>query len=172
MLLAIDIGNTNTVFAVYKKDALQASWRCQTVASRTADEYAAFLSQVFALDGVSWGKLSDIIVSSVVPDADFQIKKFCADYLDRTPVFVSAAMANIPVDIDRPEEVGADRLVNAAAIRAQYKAPAIVIDFGTAKLCTVRRQNCQKSVSRSLKKRSVNLLSLPSSPAFTGAMLA
>jgi type III pantothenate kinase len=132
MLLAIDIGNTNTVFAVYNKDKLQASWRCETVSARTADEYAAFLHEMFVLSGLGWGKMKDVIVSSVVPAADFNIRKFCKQYMECEPVFVTAAMAGITVDIDRPEEVGADRLVNVAAICAHYKPPAIVIDFGTA----------------------------------------
>ncbi len=132
MLLAIDIGNTNTVFAVYLGDKLKASWRFQTLAARTSDEYGALLHQVFTLDGIGWGKVKDVIVSSVVPDADFNVKKFSKKYLKQEAVFVTAAMAGITVDIDKPDEVGADRLVNAVAVKKHYKTPAIVIDFGTA----------------------------------------
>lgn len=132
MLLAIDIGNTNTVFAVYQNDKLKASWRFQTIAARTSDEYAALLNQVFTLDGISWGKVVDVIVSSVVPDADFNVRKFCKKYMKMEPTFITSKMAGIKVEIDRPEEVGADRLVNAIAVREHYKTPAIVIDFGTA----------------------------------------
>lgn len=132
MLLAIDIGNTNTVFAVYKTDKLQASWRLQTAAGRSADEYAAFLHEMFAIAGLGWNKIEDVIVCSVVPDSDFHVKKFCKNYLKKEALFVTAATAGITVDIDKPEEVGADRIVNAVAMKKFYKTPAIVIDFGTA----------------------------------------
>ncbi len=132
MLLAIDIGNTNTVFAVYKGEKLLSLWRCQTVALRTADEYAPFLNGLFALDGIDWKKLDDVIVSSVVPDADFHIKAFSEKYLKKKPIMVGMDKVWIKVDLDQPGEVGADRLVNAIAITEFYKTPAIVIDFGTA----------------------------------------
>jgi len=133
MLLAIDIGNTNTVFAVYKNDKLVDFWRFQTIAARAADEYAAFLSQMFNLAGLQWKDIQDIIICSVVPDADFPVVKFCKKYLKHEPVFITAKNVGIKAEIDRPEELGADRIVNAAAMRAHYKkAPAIVIDFGTA----------------------------------------
>ncbi|MCE7885999.1 MAG: type III pantothenate kinase [Alphaproteobacteria bacterium PRO2] len=132
MLLAIDIGNTNTVFAVYSGEKLLAHWRCQSIATRSADEYAAFLQSVFSLEGLDWKKLSDVIVSSVVPEADFHIKKFCKKYLKKKPLLVGYQDVPLKIDLDRPEEVGADRLVNALAIKEFYKVPAIVIDFGTA----------------------------------------
>jgi type III pantothenate kinase len=132
MLLAIDIGNTNTVFAVYKAEKLLASWRFQTISSRTADEYAAFLHEMFELQGIDWDRVKDIIISSVVPDADFPVRAFSKKYLKKNPVFITASLADIDVLIDHPEEIGADRLVNAAAMREHYRTPAIVIDFGTA----------------------------------------
>jgi type III pantothenate kinase len=132
MLLAIDIGNTNTVFAVYSGEKLLAHWRCQSIATRSADEYAAFLQSVFSLEGLDWKKLDDVIISSVVPETDFHSKKFCEKYLKRKPILVGLEQVPIKVDLDRPEEVGADRLVNALAIKEFYKVPAIVIDFGTA----------------------------------------
>lgn len=132
MLLAIDTGNTNTVFALYKGDELVHSWRCQTIASRSADEYASFLNELFALAYVKWSDVSDVIVSSVVPDVNFHIKEFCRKYLEREVLFVDHQVAGVEIDMARPDEVGADRLVNAAAVRAHYKSPAIVIDFGTA----------------------------------------
>ncbi|MCC7305192.1 MAG: type III pantothenate kinase [Alphaproteobacteria bacterium] len=132
MLLAIDIGNTNTVFAVYKKDKLLNSWRCQSAAARTADEYAAFLHEMFSIQKITWKDIADIIISSVVPDADFNIRKFCKKYVGKDPVFITSKITGVEVLLDRPEEVGADRLVNAAAVKEFYKTPAIVIDFGTA----------------------------------------
>lgn len=132
MLLLIDIGNTNTVFAVCKGDKLLESWRCQTVSSRSSDEYASFLKGLFSLAGIEWKNLDDVIVSSVVPDADFHIKGFCAKYLKKEAIMVGFKNIDIKIDLERPEDVGADRLVNAVAIKEFYKAPAIVIDFGTA----------------------------------------
>jgi type III pantothenate kinase len=132
MLLAIDIGNTNTVFAVYRGDAIAASWRCATAPDRSADEYAAFLHQVFGIEGFSWKSIRAVIIGSVVPAADFHVTKFCAKYLKQKPVFVTSQNAGIKISIDNPEQVGADRLINAVAVRAHYKTPAIVIDFGTA----------------------------------------
>lgn len=132
MLLAIDIGNTNTVFALYSDAVLSQSWRCQTIASRSADEYASFLNELFVLAGVKWGDVTGVIISSVVPDANFHVKEFCRKYLKHEAIFVDHDMAGVDIDLERPQEVGADRLVNAVAIKQHYKTPAIVIDFGTA----------------------------------------
>ena len=132
MLLAIDIGNTNTVFAVYGETGLLDSWRSQTGAARTADEYAAFLSELLRLSDIDWADIQDVLVSSVVPDANFNISSFCRKYLGREPAFVGKDMIRLPIDLPRPEEVGADRLVNAVAVLAHYRAPCVVIDFGTA----------------------------------------
>lgn len=132
MLLAIDVGNTNTVFAAYRDGAQAHSWRSQTIAARSPDEYAALLDHLFSLAGLGWKDFTDIIIASVVPDCDFHLKKFCEKYLVSDPVFIEASMLDIKVDIERPQEAGADRLVNAVAVKAFYKLPAIVIDFGTA----------------------------------------
>lgn len=132
MLLAIDVGNTNTVMAIFKEDALFRSWRCCTVAQRSADEYALFFKGVLELAHLGFEDVSDVIVSSVVPAADFHVKRFCERYLTHTPYVVTSDAINLPVLLDQPREVGADRLVNACAVRAEQSLPAIVIDFGTA----------------------------------------
>lgn len=132
MLLAIDAGNTNTVFAVYKGDTLSASWRCQTAAARTADEYAAFIDGLFRHGGIEWKSIKHVIVSSVVPEANFHLRRFTQKYLNTDPLFVDNTMAGIEVVLDKPDEVGADRLVNSVAVVAHYQYPAIVVDFGTA----------------------------------------
>ena len=132
MLLSIDIGNTNIVFAVYSGDKLRASWRLQTIGSRSPDEYALFLKGVFELAKIQWDRIDDVIVSSVVPEADFHIKKFCEKYLKKTPLMVGLKDVPIKVVLDMPGEVGADRLVNAVAVTEFYKTPAVVVDFGTA----------------------------------------
>ncbi len=132
MLLAIDVGNTNTVFAVYKKDKLHDSWRLHTQNARSADEYAGFLNQVFDLGGVKFKNIQDVIISSVVPETNFHLQGLCKKYLGRAPVFISKDNVPIEIDLERPEDVGADRLVNALAVKVHYSTPAIVIDFGTA----------------------------------------
>ena len=132
MLLAIDTGNTNTVFALFKGNDLRHSWRCKTESSRSEDEYAVFLKQLFDLEGVKWSDVSAVIISSVVPDANFHLVNLCRKYLDIKPIIVDIKNTNIEIDLDNPDEIGADRLVNAAGVTANYKTPAIVIDFGTA----------------------------------------
>lgn len=132
MLLAIDIGNTNTVFAVYKGKAFVDSWRIRSDAGHSADEYAAFLNELFALSRVKWKSIKNVIVSSVVPEANFGMRRFCEKYVGVEPVFVTKEMVGIAAVIDRPDDVGADRLVNAVAVKAHYDFPAVVVDFGTA----------------------------------------
>jgi len=132
MLLAIDIGNTNTVFAAYKGDEFIDSWRIRSDAGHSADEYASFLNELFSLAGVEWASIRQVIVSSVVPEANFGMGRFCEKYIGVEPVFVTKDMVGISANIDRPDDVGADRLVNAVAVAADYDTPAIVVDFGTA----------------------------------------
>lgn len=134
MLLTIDIGNTNTVFALFDGPALRHSWRMQTVRVRTPDEYAAFLGHMLSISGLGFDEIHDVIVSSVVPETRFAVTRFCAKYLLRAGEPLFAGKESIPVEIalERPEDVGADRLVNALAVQIHYSAPAIVIDFGTA----------------------------------------
>ncbi len=135
MLLAIDVGNTNTVFALFDKkneEKLIYSWRCKTESARSGDEYAVFLNQLFILEEISWKNICDVVISSVVPDANFHLIRFCEKYLSKRPLCVDARRAGIEISLDQPNEVGADRLVNASAVIAHYPLPAIVVDFGTA----------------------------------------
>ncbi len=133
MLLAIDAGNTNFTFAVYRDGSMVQSWRCRTDASRTADEYAAWFFQLLSLHGLRLTDITDAIIGSVVPDANFHLQTFCRDTLKIEAVMVTAQMdLGLKIALDRPSEIGADRLVNAVAVLRDYKAPAIVIDFGTA----------------------------------------
>ena len=132
MLLTIDVGNTNTVFAVYKERELIGSWRCQTVSARSADEYAAFLKELFLLSGLQFTHMQDVIIGSVVPEANFHLIAFCRKYTKLEPVFVTNEIVGLDIDLDNPAEIGADRLVNAVAVLAHHQVPAIVIDFGTA----------------------------------------
>jgi len=131
MLLAIDIGNTNTVFALFKSDKMAGAWRCVTSVSKTADEYAAFFLGLSNINGYK-GEITDVIISSVVPETHIHIRQFCKSYLKNTPIFVTKDILNVQVDLERPDEIGADRLVNTVAVIEHYQSPAIVIDFGTA----------------------------------------
>jgi len=135
MLLAIDSGNTNAVFAVYEGDTLRASWRVSTNARRTADEYAVWLTQLLALAGLKPGDIDATIVANVVPEASFNLLQLCRRYLNGEPLLVGSADCNpgIGIDVDMPATgVGADRVANAVAAQDRYQKPLMVVDFGTA----------------------------------------
>ena len=135
MLLAIDAGNTNIVFAVFSGSAKPLHvWRIQTNAGRTGDEYVAWLSQLFRMRDVDRSDITDIIISSVVPDANFNLRKFCDAMFGIAPRFVGKDKLDhgVAIDLPRPEELGADRIVNAVAVLKDYQGPCIVIDCGTA----------------------------------------
>lgn len=141
MLLAIDIGNTNTVFALITHDGtVMHSWRIKTAHDKTSDEYAAFFYGLSSRDHND-KSVAHVIVSSVVPEANFHIRGFCKNYLELDAQFVAHDMPGVKIDIDRPEDVGADRLVNARAINEYYKRAAIVLDFGTATTFDVIDEN-------------------------------
>ncbi len=134
MLLAIDIGNTNIVFALCDENSTQAQWRISTKANRTADEYAVWLFALMNLQGFSPADVSGAILSSVVPDANFTLKCFIRQYLRTEPVLVTNGEVDLGMKIliDQPRELGADRLLNSFAAWNTWKQPLIVIDFGTA----------------------------------------
>jgi type III pantothenate kinase len=133
MLLAIDLGNTNTVFGVYDaEDKLVMHWRLSTQKERTVDEYGILLRNLFALEKIDAKKIRRVIIASVVPPLDPVLQEMVSSYFSVTPVFVTSENAGIPVLYDNPREVGADRIVNAVAVVHKYGKPAIVVDFGTA----------------------------------------
>jgi len=134
MLLAIDVGNTNTKFAVWDGQTWRAQWRASTDSSRTADEYAPWLTQIMALAGLSFADLSACIISTVVPQALFNLRNLSRRYIRAEPMVIGddGLKLGIEVRIDKPSEAGADRLVNAIGAFIQYGGPAIVIDSGTA----------------------------------------
>ena len=134
MLLAIDAGNTNIVFAVCDGDRIRAEWRAATKTSRTADEYAVWLMGLLQLQGMSFADLDHAIIATVVPAALFDLRNLCRQYLKCEPLIVGdpAVALGIGVKTDRPTAVGADRLANAVAAHARYKGAVVVVDFGTA----------------------------------------
>jgi type III pantothenate kinase len=134
MLLAIDAGNTNIVFALYEDQTMRAQWRAVTQVSRTADEYAVWLSQLLALEGLSFADLDGAIIATVVPAALFDLRDLCRKYLKTEPMRVGDPALDLGPKprVDRPETVGADRLCNTVAAHERYKSAAIVVDFGTA----------------------------------------
>jgi len=135
MLLAIDSGNTNVVFAVYDGDRLRAAWRAATNPKRTADEYAVWLTQLMTLDGLSRGDVDATIIANVVPEASFNLIGLCKRYFNSEPLIVGRpeCRLGIGVDVDMPaQNVGADRIANAVAAQDRYQVPVMVVDFGTS----------------------------------------
>jgi type III pantothenate kinase len=134
MLLAIDSGNTNIVFAVYDGDERRGEWRSSADPSRTSDEYAVWLTQLMALEGLTRDDVSDAIIANVVPAAAYSLRALCRDYFTSEPLIVGEPGVELGVEalVDHPEEVGADRLVNTVGAYQRHGGPLIVIDFGTA----------------------------------------
>lgn len=135
MLLAIDSGNTNTVFALFDGDTLKGEWRSATDANRTADDFGVWLIQLMTMTGLNVRQVNSCIISSVVPSVVFALKSMCRGYFGCEALVVGDENVDLGIHIllDRPEEVGADRLVNAvAAHELMPDTPLIVVDFGTA----------------------------------------
>jgi type III pantothenate kinase len=133
MLLAIDVGNTNTVFALYREHELIGQWRLSTNRERTADEYAAALIQLMGLKGETPGSVNAIMISSVVPQAVMPLRWMSRDHFGQRAFLVGEDIDYpIPIKLNNPREVGADRIVNAVGAKARYPGPLIIVDFGTA----------------------------------------
>jgi type III pantothenate kinase len=133
MLLAIEQGNTNTLFAVHDGSEWIAQWRTATEASRTADEYAVWLTQLLSMRGLKLSALDGCIISSVVPQSIFNLRNLARRYLSVEPLVIGDNVEpGIPVRITKPSEAGADRLVNALGAHLVYPGDLIVIDSGTA----------------------------------------
>ncbi len=134
MLLAIDAGNSNIVFALFDGDRQLVRWRLSTNPDRTSDEYAVWLTQLMQLRGYAPRVVTGAIVASVVPGATEHLRRLCQDHFGRAPLVIGdpGVELGIKAVVDRPAEVGADRLCNAAGVAGLYPLPAVVIDFGTA----------------------------------------
>ena len=135
MLLAIDSGNTNAVFAVFAEDGkIVGEWRSATEGARTADEYGIWLTGLMTLVGIDPKRIGAAVIASVVPATLYNLKMLCRKYFETEPLIVGdeGVDLGIGVRVARPDEVGADRLVNTVAAHHVYGGPVIVVDFGTA----------------------------------------
>jgi len=133
MLLAIDIGNTNIHFGMYDGSTWCCTWRARTIHDKMSDEYAVLLRSFFEEQGLTLADVGDVVMASVVPNLTSTFIEMARRYLKCDPLNVTAEVkTGIQVLIDSPQEIGADRVVNAAAVNKLYGGPAIVVDFGTA----------------------------------------
>lgn len=132
MLLVLDIGNTHTVVGLFDGDRLVHDWRIHTEARLTDDELNLTISRFFRQAGIDSSGIHQTVVSCVVPPLAGAVESFCIKYLGHKPDWVSHKTVDMPVLLNNPAEIGADRLVNAVAAYEKYRCPLIIIDFGTA----------------------------------------
>ncbi|MCJ7736057.1 MAG: type III pantothenate kinase [Anaerolineae bacterium] len=133
MLLAIDIGNTNITFGLYEGEQLVAHWRIRTIHEKMPDEYGVLLDQLFHHRGFEYRDVHGVALASVVPPLTPIFVDVCGEYIKCKPLVVDAGVrTGVRIRYDNPREVGADRVVDAAAVCALYSVPACVVDFGTA----------------------------------------
>src|SRR6476659_2105114 len=134
MILAIDAGNTNLVFALVSGGVIKARWRIATDPRRTADQYSVWLHQLLELEGFSRDDVEGVIIGTVVPRALHNLEVLSEKYFKKTPVIAGQGAAAWPLqlDVDEPQNVGADRALNVIAAHAKYPGELVVIDFGTA----------------------------------------
>ena len=134
MLLAIDVGNTNTVFALHDGAEFIWEWRCSTESTRTADQYFVWLRQLMQHRNLGDAVIDEVVISNTAPATLFNLRVMCDRYFGCRPLVVGKEGCNLPVEIrvDNPSEVGADRLVNTISAHHTYGPNLIVLDFGTA----------------------------------------
>lgn len=133
MLLVIDVGNTNIVLGVFDGDRLTASWRIRTERNTTEDEFNVLAAGLFARSRIEFHHIDKTVISSVVPPLVNILENFCRKYLGHAPHWVDArSYPDMPIRYSNPEEVGADRIVNAVGAYNRYPTSLIIIDFGTA----------------------------------------
>jgi len=133
MLLAIDVGNTNTVIGLFEGPKPLHSWRLSTAPLATVDEYGILFRNLFDPAGLQSSIVKSAIIACVVPPLEDTLQRMCQRYFDLTAIVVGPGIkTGIPLLVDQPHEVGADRIVNAIAAARLYGTPAIVVDFGTA----------------------------------------
>ena len=134
MLLVADVGNTNVVFAVFERGESRARWRIATDPRRTGDEYAVWLLQLLAIEGIAREAITQIIFGSVVPRAEHNLTVLAEKYFGITPIMAGQGKAtwDFEIDVEQPSSLGADRALNCIAAHAKHEGDLIVVDFGTA----------------------------------------
>ncbi|XWX02737.1 type III pantothenate kinase [Aggregatilineales bacterium SYSU G02658] len=133
-LLAIDIGNTNIHLGLWRSGMWSLSWRARTVADKMPDEYGVLVRNFLNSAGVGYAEVTGVVIGSVVPALTLSFQELVERYFQQEPLFVTSKVnLGLPIALDQPEQAGADRLANAAAVVALYGGgPTIVVDFGTA----------------------------------------
>ena len=133
MLLALDVGNTNTVLGVFRDKDLIANWRLTTARDQTVDEYGILTRDLFTIASLDPNEIHGVIISSVVPPLNSTLAGMAERYFHTKALFVEPGIrTGMPVHYDNPQEVGADRIVNSVAAYSKYGGPCIIVDFGTA----------------------------------------
>jgi len=133
MLLAIDVGNTNTTLGVFAKKELIAHWRLTTSREQTADEYGILIRNLFSLEGLRPDQISGIMIASVVPPLDSLLEEMAQRYFGLEAMFLEpGTRTGMAIHYDNPSDVGADRIADAVAAFEKYGGPCVIVDFGTA----------------------------------------
>lgn len=133
MLLVVDVGNTNTVFGVYKDEELLGNWRMFTKVNQTTDEYAMSMLNILKFNGINYEKIDRVVISSVVPHVMHSLVNCMNKYLKLDPIIVGPGLkTGLKIRSENPKEIGADRIVDSVAAFEIYGGPIIAIDFGTA----------------------------------------
>ncbi|HKM65435.1 MAG TPA: type III pantothenate kinase [Acidisphaera sp.] len=133
MLLVVDAGNTNVVFAVHDEHVWRGVWRIKTEPQRTSDEYAVWLLALLQHTGIRRTDVDRVVIGTVVPAALYHLRRLSRDWFDVEPLIARSTVHwGFEIKVDQPAEVGADRLLNALAGHWRYGGPLLVVDFGTA----------------------------------------
>lgn len=133
MLLVVDAGNTNVVFAIHDGEAWRGVWRIRTDAQRTSDEYAVWLLALLGHCGLDRHQVDRAVIGTVVPAALYHLRRLCREWFEVEPLVARSTLDwGFKIDVESPAEVGADRLLNVLAAHQRYRGPLVVIDFGTA----------------------------------------
>ena len=133
MLLGFDVGNSNTVIGVFQGTTMVNNWRIETDMNKSADEYGMLVNQLFTYEGLSMKDIDDMIISTVVPSVLYTLQHMATKYFGKKAIVVESGIkTGVIVKYDNPQQVGADRIVNAVAAYEKYGGPLIIVDFGTA----------------------------------------
>ncbi|RWZ51275.1 type III pantothenate kinase [Halobacillus fulvus] len=134
MNFVLDVGNTNTVLGVFDQGELKYQWRIKTDRHKTEDEFGMLIKSLFDYEGLRFEDMEGVIISSVVPPIMFALERMSRYYFKKQPMIIGDGLvdAGLPMKYPHPEEIGADRIVNAVGAIGEYKLPLVIIDFGTA----------------------------------------